>query len=457
MNAMVHPGDKVLLSLSAGKDSMMLLHLMNILRQETGIEPGIFHLNHCMRGNESDADEDHVRGCADRLGIPFYGERFDFRNETPANRSFEDYARELRYASLERIACSEGYVRIATAHSAGDQVETVLMRILTGTGIHGLRGIDPVHGRIIRPLLCVTSGQVYEFLRDNSIQWREDESNMDLSHPRNFIRHELLPIIKKRFPVERSVPVLSNHAREFITLLDGFVAESGIVTTDNESVSIPYESVAGNFPLLKHVTATYIRKRGLRPLTERGYDEIEKNLKSTVSCVTLYASGQLIMERVKRNGACLIVMHPPVRRAEKQSWEYHLPVDGTQVPFVLHEINVSFVFHQVERDVFKCNRGKSGWIFITMPYNVRDVIIRNRRDGDRILLEAGTCKIKDYFIEKKLDRQIRENIPLLVVDGQVAALMPGMCGIQADRVGAPFLVTDSSEKIFALYSPDAVY
>ena len=457
---LLNRGDRILLSLSAGKDSMMLLHVMSILRSEYNLEPAIFHLNHLMRGQESDLDEEHVRRCASDLDMPFFSERFCFNENKSGNRCFEDHAREVRYSLLETIARENRYTRIATAHSNDDQVETVLMRILTGSGIYGLRGIDSARNNIIRPLLCLSSAEIYDYLRDHNILWREDSTNTDTGHVRNYIRHELLPVIRKRFPVDRSLPDLADHAREMVNLVDGFIdRDSSISLNDGSEYIIGYETVQYNFPLLKHLISRYMREQMHSPLTARVFQEMRKNLESEHFNVTLYRSTSLTIERMIYKGSRVIRIGSPelAGRDQKHEWEYKLDISEISRSVNIPELTLNVMISQVDEEFFSAKRALPGWIFFTLPDNIDTLVLRNRRDGDRIELESGSKKIKDYMIEKKLDRHVRGDIPILVIDGKVAAVMPGLLGFSGNRISRVFQVQAGSEKIFALHSPDAVY
>jgi tRNA(Ile)-lysidine synthase len=177
-------GDRLLLSLSAGKDSIALMDIMSTLAEEWSLTLGVFHLNHLSRGMESDSDEEFVRNLAKTYQLKLYCERFDCAGR-PRGSSFEEFSREKRYGLLNGIARAESWDKIATAHTGSDNIETVLMRILRGTGIHGLRGIEPIRSKLIRPLLPLTSADVYAHLTDRGLKWREDRSNADPRFLRN--------------------------------------------------------------------------------------------------------------------------------------------------------------------------------------------------------------------------------------------------------------------------------
>jgi len=213
---LVKPGDRLGVAVSGGADSVALLRLLLELRSEIGIVLSVVHFNHKLRGAESDADEKFVAALARDSSVDFHASRGDVSAEAAANRlSIETAAREMRYAFFRSllIAPPEGSRRpdkIATGHTLDDQAETVLMRILRGTGTRGLSGIRPVVdlqdedeeefvGEVIRPLLTIRRNELEQFLRDVGQTWREDSSNRDPKHTRNRVRHLLLPLLEREF------------------------------------------------------------------------------------------------------------------------------------------------------------------------------------------------------------------------------------------------------------------
>jgi tRNA(Ile)-lysidine synthase len=183
---MIAPGDRVIAAVSGGADSVCLVHL---LREAQVNLAGVAHFNHKLRGEASEEDERFVGALAARMDLPF------FRAEgRPGDGNLEQEARRDRRAFFGSLIRGGACERVALAHTRDDQAETVLFRVLRGSGLTGLAGIHPVTlDGLIRPLIGVTRGDVLEFLRARSIEWREDASNTDLRFARNRIRHLLLP------------------------------------------------------------------------------------------------------------------------------------------------------------------------------------------------------------------------------------------------------------------------
>ncbi|MBQ2158378.1 MAG: tRNA lysidine(34) synthetase TilS, partial [Oscillospiraceae bacterium] len=175
---MIQPGDRVLVCLSGGADSVCLLSVLSELSDELDLELFAAHYNHRLRGDESDGDEEFCAALCRGLGVPLFVGSGDVRLEAERrSQGIEECARDMRYEFFYETAASLGGAKIATAHNAEDNLETVLMRIARGTGLKGLCGIPPVRGEIIRPLLYVKRAEIETYLRVNGIPHREDSSN----------------------------------------------------------------------------------------------------------------------------------------------------------------------------------------------------------------------------------------------------------------------------------------
>ena len=183
------PGDRVVCALSGGGDSVALTHCLLFLRQELGISVAAAHFNHCLRGAESDGDEAFVRQLCARWGVELSVGRGDPRSLT--GESPEEAARHLRYGFLME---QSGW--IATAHHGEDQIETVLLNLLRGTGLKGLCGMQPKNGRLVRPMLEVSREEVEEYLAKNGLECRFDSSNGTDDALRNRLRHHILPLLR---------------------------------------------------------------------------------------------------------------------------------------------------------------------------------------------------------------------------------------------------------------------
>jgi len=196
----VAAGERVGIGVSGGADSVALLLLLAELREELGIVPCVVHFNHKLRGRASDADERFVAKLAARHDVEFFVEHENVAAKAKRERAnLEDAARRARYAYFERLVSAGRVSRVAVAHTADDQAETVLAHILRGTGLAGLGGIHPEAGCVFRPLLEMRRADPRKYLREKGQDWREDATNKDTTRTRARIRMRLLPLLEKQF------------------------------------------------------------------------------------------------------------------------------------------------------------------------------------------------------------------------------------------------------------------
>lgn len=209
-NNLLQNGDRVIAAISGGPDSAALAHILLKIKKELNLSIVLAHLNHGMRGKESDQDEKFVKKLAKKWGVLIEAKKLD---QKPKN---ENEARIARYAFLEAIRKKHNANKIALAHHADDQAETVLLHFLRGTGIKGLSGMQMKNGKIIRPLLFCPKNEILAYLRENNLKYRADSSNHNKKYTRNKIRLELLPLLEKEYnpQIRKSLINLAQIASE---------------------------------------------------------------------------------------------------------------------------------------------------------------------------------------------------------------------------------------------------
>ena len=213
---LISPGDRVLVAFSGGPDSVFLLKMLYETRNLLKVTLAVSHLHHGIRGYEADRDLEFSKDFARSLGIPFFHDFVDVpAYAAEKGLSIEEAARELRYRFLEKVLEKWGGDRIATAHTLSDSVETVLFNLFRGSGPAGLAGIPPSRGRIIRPIISFTRDEIIFVLDECKIPYVIDSTNLKLDYTRNYIRHAIIPVVKRRFPrFEASVASASHIFRE---------------------------------------------------------------------------------------------------------------------------------------------------------------------------------------------------------------------------------------------------
>lgn len=194
---MLESGDKVIVALSGGADSVSLLFALRELSDELGITLSACHVNHGLRGEESDADCRFVQELCERLNVPLELLETDVRAFRKKHESLEECARRVRYDFFDRISNGK---KLATAHTASDNAETVMLNLIRGTALKGLCGIPPVRGNIIRPLIFCSREEIEQYCKDNSLSYVTDKTNFSLDYTRNKVRHNIIPLLREINP-----------------------------------------------------------------------------------------------------------------------------------------------------------------------------------------------------------------------------------------------------------------
>ena len=282
----ITPGARVLCAVSGGVDSMYLLHRMTELAAQRGFTVGCAHFNHGLRGAESDRDEAFVRTQCAHLGVPFYAGRGDVASVR--GMGTEGAARQLRYAFLTDCAAAHGYDWIATAHTADDNAETLLLNLARGCGLRGLTGIPPQRGKLLRPMLDTTRAEAEAYLAAHGIAHVEDSTNASDAYARNRIRHHAVPALESVHAADTAALLrederfLGGLAAEFLA---GQTPAEGIPTAELLALPRPVrvrvlQQAAGRELSRRHLLALerlcsgeglgYADVPGLRVTRERG-------------------------------------------------------------------------------------------------------------------------------------------------------------------------------------------
>lgn len=247
-NELLLSDEKILVALSGGPDSVFLLHFLNKFKKKYKIEIGAVHINHLLRGKDSDRDELFCKTICNELSIPFYLLRKDIKSYSRKNKiSLEIAGRKIRYNFFEKISKANGYSKIATAHNADDNAETVLLNLIKGSGIKGIAGIPVKRNNIIRPILSLNKKEILDYLEENKFEYRIDQSNLSNDFERNFLRNEVIPLIQENINPSFSNTALNTSLN--LQRLNSGLSEivnglkSGIKIKHNKSVSIPIQLI----------------------------------------------------------------------------------------------------------------------------------------------------------------------------------------------------------------------
>lgn len=412
--------DRIMIGVSGGADSVCLLHMLVMLKDELALELAVFHLNHCLRGAESDGDQEFVEAMCKQLNIICFTERVDvmsvFRG---SGRSLEETSRDIRYQAIKAAAARWWASKIALAHIADDQAEELLMRIIRGTSAAGIAGIPLRREDIfIRPLLNVQRSQIVDFLDENRIRHREDSSNKDQRFFRNRVRHRLMPLIKKEFnplfvkSISRLADI-SSEEEDFISeIMEHEWKRSGIKVF-NEKIEIPLSGLKGlHKAVLRRlvIMALFALKADVR-ISFKHVDALLGLIFSASPSAAIHLPGGI---RAKREYDLLLL-------------EYFkkdiLPQKQDEIL-----INDQGVYNLQDYCIEVKHAGNTALSPYSpdIAYIDKDSVpfplsIRFFRQGDRFAPMGGVGgkKLKEYFIDHKIPRDKRDKILLLTKGADV--------------------------------------
>jgi tRNA(Ile)-lysidine synthase len=444
---MLAMGEMVVLAVSGGVDSMVLLSLLLRLRAQYRTSLHVAHLDHGLRGTESADAAVFVQRQCEAYQVPATITTAD--GGTLRNRpggSVEAAARDLRYRFLERVADERGATRIALGHHRDDQAETMLMNLLRGSGVRGLGGIPPVRGRIIRPLIECSREEIEGFARSEGIPYVEDSSNQVLSYSRNRIRLELLPVLAKRYN-----PRVAEALASAATILE---AEDALLTAMTEE-HLPalvlsrssrelVLSVPGTVALPTALRRRIIRRsaqllRGDRPgLSFQQTVALERLLFSESATGAVHAGGGI--RATKAGDRMILSLGENEARESVRSFSLAVPGQTAVPEFSLNlqtDILEHWTIDQLAVDPWTAllDGDRAG----------RELLVRGWEPGDRFipLGMSGHKKLQDFFVDVKVPRHERWTVPLVVAGRDIAWIV-------GFRVDERFKVTDSTRRILRI-------
>lgn len=423
-NKMLNYGDKVIVGVSGGPDSMSLLHILIKLKDKYGLSLYAAHVNHSLRGIESDQDEEFVREYCRKEGIGFYSRKVDIgRISSERGVSTETTGREERYAFFKELKDELHADKIALAHNANDQAETILMRIIRGTGIEGLAGIKPVRdGIFIRPLIEIARTEIEKYCEENGIEPRIDRTNSENIYSRNKIRLELIPYLNNNFKCN---------------IVDGLNRLSKIIEKDNEFLELEAEkryeafcsSKDGKVIISKDAfkehesVLTRIIRKSLESLTGSLYNFEKVHIYDIIN-IQKQGTGKMIM--LPRNvvafndygDIALYLKDNLAKGTEKDENEYLLH-EGTNIikeKALIIKINM---FENKGKVLFDKNSMKKYFDYDKIKGYIN---LRYRKDGDKFtpLGMSGQKKLKNVFIDLKIPQYERNFIPLICFGEEIA-------------------------------------
>jgi tRNA(Ile)-lysidine synthase len=413
--------DRVVVALSGGPDSTALLVALAQIAKLLDFSIIVAHYNHGLRGTSSDEDEKYSQELAEKFGLIFISGKMD-QKLRQKGQSPEDFYRQQRYQFLNKVAEDYNAQKIALGHNVQDQAETVLLNLLRGSGLEGLKGILPMRdGKFIRPLIEVSRSEIIDFLSEAGISYCQDSSNESNIYLRNKIRFELIPYLQDKFnpKIEENLAQMAEILRQDDDYIRNSVQEAMestyIQNQPNGGISLNIEYVMGLAPAIR----SRLFKKILESLSpeKNGFSFI--NIKALEGLTQVTGSGKRISLpfgiEAKREYDNLILTRD---NTGLKQVDYEYPVN---IPGIIHvkEINRTISIEKIFRD--KMDLQSKNKVYLDLDKIQQPVILRNRRDGDRFqpLGMKGRQKIKSLFINQKILRDKRNEIMLLVDQSSV--------------------------------------
>lgn len=413
---LIEDGDKIVLGLSGGPDSVCLLHILYRLKEKLDIEVYAAHLNHQIRGIEAQKDALYITQLCENLGVTSFVKSIDVPKYCKENGlSVEEGARKLRYEMFEEIKQKTKSNKIAIGHNLNDQAETILMRIMRGTGLQGLRGIEYIRdNNIIRPILDIDRKDIEAYCEKYELNPRIDHTNLETIYTRNKIRLELIPYMKDNFN--------PNVIESIVRMSNSLKTDSDYIQEESE---IKFEEVSNlqedaceidiqKYSKLHNAIKVRVLRKGIKHILGDTNFVDQKHIEDIMQLEDNKKIDKMItlprgIFAYRRKNTILLINKEIVN--ETIEFCYNLPSNG----FIkVKELNLVLETQTMNIDRYKSmklDKKSKGFDFDKVKGGI---VVRSRKEGDKIKLSAGSKKVKDLFIDLKIPREERCNVPIIV-------------------------------------------
>lgn len=443
-NRILEYGDSVILGVSGGADSICMLYVMKELQEMLHLSLSVVHVNHHIRGEEAQRDADYVREVCDKLGVYFVRKDVDVpKIARDFGMSEEEAGRQARYQIFYNMVSERKAGKIAVAHNLNDNSETVLFNLFRGTGIRGMTGIPAKRDMVIRPLLCCTREEIENYLAEHNIGFCTDATNAGTEYSRNKIRLELLPYIKKNinrkaeynivnaaqsleevsdFLNKEAEKAYDRYVKDGIFLQEGFQLHPAL---QKQVIRLMIEKQAGK---LKDITKVHIT--AVAALKDM---EVSKSINLPYNLIAVRTYKGISIKKNTQPKRCkreeeVVIQDGQILKSNKLDIEKFCLKQSENCTETF-----AFDIQNIEELIY------TKWL----DYDkIEKLILRNRQEGDYIVVDdkGSRKKLKDYFINEKVPREIRDDI-LLLADGSHIVWIIGY------RISAYYKVTESTSQV----------
>ncbi len=443
-NSLLQKGDRILVAVSGGPDSVALLHVLTELKKEFDVDISVVHLNHLLRGKESNEDARFVRNLAKKLQLPVLLGICDVKaKRKKRGGSLEEVARKERYDFYRKAAKKMKTNIIALGHTANDNAETLLMNLLRGAGIRGLSGIPMKRKEgkfmIIRPLLNIKSDEIIHYLNENELSYRVDRSNVDLRFTRNKIRHRLIPLLARNYNAN-IVEILSRTAA-YLHSATEFLYQQ-VERLQKRCLTIKDDKIIIKLPSFRRYPEV-VQMEFLRSVLRERYDfkttpDLLLRIQDfilTEQRAPLFMSKDVVMNREFDE---LVITREKRRACKKFEKEFPIPGEfrvkrnDLAIEISAQVVKVAGIrknemkkrpepMRQIWRNIRKRGKITLEESFDADKLSGTYLTLRSRKEGDKFspIGMKGSKKVKELFIDEKIPCSFREKIPLLLCGNDI--------------------------------------
>ena len=421
------PGQEVLLAVSGGEDSMVMCDLFFAAK----IPFAVAHCNYGLRGEDSEGDEQFVKAWCSQRSVKFYSVKFDTKNKAKEwKKGIQETARILRYDWFEQIRSHHNYNRIATAHHANDNMETLLINLFKGTGISGLHGIRPENGYIVRPLLFATKEMISAYAAANEIGFREDVSNASDDYLRNAVRHNIVPVVKDLFPnavtnVNESILRFAQTEQIFMKAIES--ERKKLLEQRGQDIYLPIRK------FITHPQQETLCYELFRP-----YGFTSGQVPHILSLLTS-ESGRFITSdshRIIKDRDFLIITNNVTTKADFISIE--------SVPCAIHAGKYSFSFSVQKKPDTIPTDANEAWL--DMKHIVFPLTLRPRKQGDYLYplgMKMKKKKVSRLLIDMKVPVNEKDDVLILQTNKRIA-------WVSGIRIDERYRITENTESVLVV-------
>ena len=432
-NNLIEDGDTIIVGASGGPDSQFLVYLLNEIKKDYKLNIILAHLNHLHR-KEAINDENLVIDTGKKLDLEVRVKRASMDDFAKENKiSAEDAGRRLRYEFFREVACDYEKAKIAVAHNKDDQAETVLMRMIRGTGLDGLAGMDFKAGIIIRPILTFEKKEILTYLDENKIPYALDQSNFSNDYTRNYIRNEIIPRMEEINPrLKDSIFSLANLVKNDLEIIDDNIKRLSKDVVINHS----YDEIIFDKNIFEKLPNPYkarLLREAIKELNGSTKDFSKNNIDDFINLINLANGKKIIKDDLEFSKSYGSYTLRKIKNESSSDEKLYLSLNE-KVNFNGYVIRTTLV-EKIE------NKRKTIGYFdydkLKFPLEIRS---RNNGDKFKPLGFNHHKKLKDFFIDEKIDKIQRDRIPLIISDDKIIWIV-------AYRMSEDFKVDEKSKKI----------